>query len=152
MAGKVSRFAIFVVYLKLYDLEHIDGHKYKWYQTVVHDKLGKWLAECADKREAMTIGDVTRYMKSHRKSGKDRTHDKKTGKINPVEIFRIKKKVGNPQVLTETAGNHGEQHHPTQNQYMVALKIVQKKLNRKGIHKLRKPKIKSSHRENYFNL
>jgi hypothetical protein len=131
IACEITGFAVFVVDLKFYDLAHVDDHKNKWNNAIVDNKLREGLTERPYKSEAMTVGDVACNVKGHRKTSQNSAHDEETGKAHVVLIFRIKKKIRDPQVLAETSRNHRKQHEPAQNQYMVALKVIQKKLDRK---------------------
>jgi hypothetical protein len=78
----------------------------------------------------------------------EQAHNHKAGEPYIIEVFRIKKQVRNPQILSKIAGDHGEQKYPAQNQNYVSPDIIKEKLNRKRIDKFGKKKEKLAHRQN----
>ncbi|MDL5047972.1 hypothetical protein QQ054_18305 [Oscillatoria amoena NRMC-F 0135] len=79
----------------------------------------------------MTIHDVAGNVKRSGKASGSYTNDKKTGKIDLVEVLRIQKQVRNTQIFAEVSGNHGKEDDPAKDKNLIALEIIEQKLNRK---------------------
>jgi hypothetical protein len=126
---------VFVVFLKGNDLIKISADKKNGHYAIIDRKLCKRPRKCSNKREAVTIINVTCNMKGGGESRNGDTQDKETGKVHFIQVFGIKKKVGYAQVFAKTSGDHGKQHNPTQQQHMVALKVIEQQLDRKGVSK-----------------
>ena len=68
-------------------------------------------------------------MKRGYKSGRGEAHNEETSEIDTIEIFRVKEKVWDAQILAETPRDHREQDYPTEDQNDVPLEVIQKQLN-----------------------
>jgi hypothetical protein len=85
-------------------------------------------------------------VKGRGKSGCRHANDEKTGEVDVVLVFRVKKQVRNTQVLAEITGNHRKQNYPAKNQHLVALEVVQQQLNREGVERGNKKMIDPPHK------
>jgi hypothetical protein len=116
---------VFVVNLELDNLGYVGDQKDDRDHTVIDHKFCKRLTHRTDKSESMSIGDIARNVERGGESAQHGSNDKKASEVDLMKIFRIKKQVRNPQVLTKISADHRKQDDPTQHQDQVALKIVQ---------------------------
>jgi hypothetical protein len=137
--------SVLVVYLETNDLPDIDDEEDHRNQTVVNAELCERAGKCSYKCKPVTIVDVTGDVEGHGKSRRTHPHDEKACEIDFVEILRIEEKIGDTQIFPEGAGDHCQKDDPAQQQHMIALYVVQKQLNRKGVSNNRKKGIDPSH-------
>jgi hypothetical protein len=146
--GKEGPFScVLVVYLETNDLPDIHDEEDNRNEAVVDAKLSERAGQCSYKREPVTIVYVAGDVECHGKSRRTHTHDEKACEIDLVEILGIEEKIWDAQVFSEGAGDHREKDDPAQQQHMVALYVVQKQLNRKGVSNNRKKGIDPSHEQ-----
>src|SRR5690606_21593225 len=81
----------------------------------------------------MSVVNVACDMKGHSEPGRTYAHNEEAGEANLVEILRIQEEIRDAQILPECARDHREEDDPTKQKDVIALYIVQKQLNRKGI-------------------
>jgi hypothetical protein len=73
----------------------------------------------------VSVVDITGDVKCSRKAGSAKTNDKKTSEVDLVKVFRIKKQIGDPQILSEASCNHCKQNNPAKHENMVTLEVIQ---------------------------
>ena len=93
----------------------------------------------------MSIINVTRDVKSCGEPCRAQSDDEEGAKVDFVKIFRVEKEVGDTQVFSKAACDHGKQNHPAQKQYVIALEIIQQQLDGKRVCDLKEKKVEFAH-------
>lgn len=94
----------------------------------------------------MAVRNVARDMKSRGEAGKHNPHDKETGEVYFVEVFGIKKEVGDAKVFAKISGDHRKEDYPAKHQYVIAPDVVHQQLDRKGVNDLGNQEVKLTHK------
>ena len=95
----------------------------------------------------MAVINVARDVKGHRKGCSTQAHDKKAREVYLIQVFRVQEEIRNAQVRSEASGDHGKQDDPAKQQNVIALCIVQEKLNRKRVSDNREKGMYPAHEQ-----
>jgi len=120
--------------LKSYDLVDVRDEKGERQDAIIEAEFAEGPGQGPHKGKAVSIGNVTSDVEGGCKSGCEQAHNKKAAEIYFVQILRVEKEVGDPQVFAEAACDHRKQNDPAQQQDLVASEVVKQQLDRKRVN------------------